>query len=64
MYRKQILKEVLASLFPVPESDFWPHVIMYEYYSVQYGQVIWYYNRTDKVIAIRDGENCFYISSE
>lgn len=50
-------------MFPCNEEDFWDHVEEHEYYNVQYGQVIWYFNRRDKVIAIRDGDKCFYISS-
>lgn len=61
MYRKHVLNEIIAEMYPCSENDFYDHVDEHEYYNILYGQTLWYMDRKDNVTAIKDGDNCFYI---
>lgn len=61
MYRTTNLKEAVQDMFPCSEDEFFKYLDKSQNYNVQYGQTLWYMDTHNVVIAIQDGDNCFYI---
>lgn len=63
MINRVPLRDAITNMFPATEEEFYQHIDLYQDYNIQYWTVIWYYNERSELIAIRDGDNIFYISA-